>query len=200
MDRAVQNQPRRSLSWRCPPPDQPWWADAHCFLPLLFGPLAFLLTVLPGLQPVLEGQSINYAGLFSLALWRLVVFSGVGYLCGYGFHWVFNLAVAVRSPRVDVTVGQKVDSTAPPQPRPQSVAVSLGVEHLEPGMKLADAVATSEGHQLAASGTLLTEEIIEAVKATGVGAVRVEGVKYLMPEGEAGPEPPQGTSTTETES
>lgn len=186
MQKAVLYHPRRALSpLRCPTADQPWWADAHCFLPLLLGPLAFLVTVVQGIAPLLEGHGADCAGVFSRALIRLVVFSAVGYAGGLGIHWFYRLAAAARAVRFDATVGGQATKHSPAKP-PASVpvAVWVGIDQVEPGMKLAGALMSEEGQQLAPSGALLTEKIIEAARSAGIGRLAVEGVKYLMPEEE----------------
>ena len=187
MRKAGLNQPRRRLSsLRCPTADQPWWADAHCFLPLLLGPLAFLATVVPGLGPVLWGQSIDCAGLLSEALVRLVVFAGLGYVSGLGVHWMHRLASVGRAARVDVTVGGRAKASNAKPSLAKPVAVWVTVEHVEPGMKLAAPLASPDGRSLAAEGAILTGAMIEAAKNAGVSRLAVEGVKYSVAEKQSG--------------
>jgi len=147
---------------------------------------------------MLHGESIDYAGLFLRGLMRLVVFSILGYLVGYGLHCMATLSIAIKGRRIDVTAGEQEESSAPPKPKPVPVALTLAVEHLEPGMKLADAVPDGEGKQLAPSGALLTEEMIVAVKEAGASVLRIEGVKYVTPEAEG--EAPRGQGVLSSES
>lgn len=177
-----------------------WWADAHCFFPILFGPVAFLATVLPGLAELLGGQSVNHTELLARGLVRLVVYSGAGYIVGLVLHWLIRLGAAGLGRGLDVTVGGESESGAASKPQPVSVTISIGVEHLEPGMKLADALLGGEGQQLAPSGALLSEELIEAARQTGASVLRVEGVKYSgpsSPEGEAEPAAEPAGATVE---
>jgi hypothetical protein len=163
----------------------PWWADAHLFLPFILGPVAFLVRVLPGLPKILEGQPVDLPAMLAGGLVNLVVFSLLGYGLGLFFHWVMAGAAHSGGSNVDITVGDEAEAEIP-QVKMQPVEFPLDAQYWEPGLRLAENLEAPEGVQLAPSGTLLSEDLIEKAKQSGIMQAMIEGVKYVQQE-EQGP-------------
>jgi len=160
----------------------PWWTDAPLLFPLVLGPLAFLFTVLPGIEPILRGHGAEAHELFLRASLRMLVFSIAGYVLGALIQRAGLLMLPRRGRGIDVRVGDRTERQSKPEaPRPEPVVFPVAVEHLSPGMKLADPVVFPDGRQLAVQGGLLTPALIQAVREAGMESLRVEGVRYRMP-------------------
>lgn len=150
--------------------------------PLVLGPLAFLFTVLPGIEPILMGRGAEVHELFLKASLRMLLFSIAGYVLGALIQRAGLLMLPRRGRGIDVRVGDRSARQSQPEvPRPEPVAFPVAVEHLSPGMKLADPVVLPDGRQLAVQGGLLTPATIQAVQEAGMESLRVEGVRYRMP-------------------
>ncbi len=160
----------------------PWWTDAPLMFPLVLGPLAFLFTVLPGIEPILMGRGAEVHELFLKASLRMLVFSIVGYVLGALIQRAGLLMLPRKGREIDVRVADRSDRQPQPEaPQPEPVAFPVAVEHLSPGMKLADPVILPDGRQLAVKGRLLTSALIQAAREAGMESLRVEGIRYPMP-------------------
>lgn len=160
----------------------PWWTDAPLLFPLVLGPLAFLATVLPGVEPILMGRGAEMHGLFLKASVRMLAFSVAGYILGALIQRMGLLMLPRKGRGIDVRVDDRTGR--PPQseaPQPESVSFPVAVEYLAPGMKLADPLVLPDGRQMAPQGGLLTPDMIRAVREAEVESLRIEGVRYRLP-------------------
>jgi hypothetical protein len=174
-------------------PPEPWWMDAHLFLPLTLGPFVFLLSALPGLESHLAGQPMVYQVVLQTAAVRFFVFSLLGFGLGLAIRHVGGMfVVQEKGAGVDFMVGaegeEKKDGAGKipgEQLQPQPVIIPLRVENLQPGMKIAASIMAPDGRQISIGAKLATEELIEEVRQAGVEEVMIEGIKYVDSSGVA---------------
>lgn len=161
----------------------PWWMDAQFFLPFVFGPVAFMIVIVPGLVGVLSGrqdeipQQVLIRGLL-----YFVLFSFAGFFLG---KWICLVVNRFRNRSFSSDLEEERAWI-----ERKTTAISLGIDQLEAGMKAAEPVLDTEGRQLLPKGALVTADQIESLRAAGIDSVRIEGVKYVTPEGQ----PPAGAS------
>lgn len=177
-NRSVQLTPSQQLF------PEPWWSDAHCFLPLVLGPLAFLVTVMPAVHAVLEGAQMEFSTLFFRGVIRLILFSGLGFILGLLIHSGLRSTLLSKPKGLDVVVDD--DTVVQKKEAPIPVALRISVDQLEPGMRLAEALRNADGSQLAPSGSLVSEPLLAKIRQSNMSEVQIEGLKYpVAPEVEA---------------
>jgi len=173
---------------------EPWWVDAHFFFPILLGPLAFLLTALPGVEEILAGHSSSGRIIFERAVLRLLGFGAAGFGAGLMIRLIASTYRLRSRNRLDITVGQSTPDSikVTMESTTETVAIPVSLEVVQPGMKLAESLLSPDGVQLGIQNALLTEKMIEEARQAGVQSLKIEGTRYVSDQEETPAEPGPG--------